>query len=40
VSRLLILIQPQNLQAMLGETLATPQRDERRATFIRETLVK
>jgi len=40
VSRLLILVRPANLQAMLGETLETTQRDERRAAFVRETLVR
>jgi protein arginine kinase len=40
VSRLLILVRPANLQAMLGETLDATQRDERRAAFIRETLVR
>ena len=39
VSRLLILVRPQNLQIMLGETLTANQRDERRASFIRETLI-
>jgi len=39
VTRLLILIRPANLQAMLGETLTAAERDERRATFVRETLV-
>ena len=39
VSRLLILVRPQNLQMMLGETLTANERDERRASFIRETLV-
>ncbi|MEO0085453.1 MAG: protein arginine kinase [candidate division WOR-3 bacterium] len=39
VSRLLILVQPANLQAMLGETLEAGERDERRAAFVRETLV-
>jgi protein arginine kinase len=40
VSRLLILVRPANLQAMLGESLPTAQRDERRATFVRELLVQ
>ncbi len=40
VSRLLILVRPANLQAMLGETLEAAQRDERRAAFVRETLVR
>ena len=39
VSRLLILVRPENLQATLGEKLATPERDVRRAAFVRETLV-
>jgi protein arginine kinase len=40
VSRLMILVRPANLQALLGETLDANARDERRATFIRETLVR
>ncbi len=40
VSRLLILVRPENLQALLGERLATAERDVRRAAFVRETLVK
>lgn len=39
VSRLLVLVRPRNLQEYLGEQLKTPERDERRATFVRETLV-
>jgi protein arginine kinase len=40
ISRLLILVRPANLQTMLGETLPAAQRDERRATFVREMLVR
>jgi protein arginine kinase len=40
VSRLMTLVRPANLQALLGETLDANARDERRATFIRETLVR
>jgi protein arginine kinase len=40
VSRLLILVRPANLQAMLGEKMETARRDERRAAFVRETLVR
>jgi len=39
VTRLLILVRPANLQLMLGESLTAAERDERRATFVRETLV-
>ena len=39
VSRLLVLVRPANLQALLGEDLGPSQRDERRATFVRESLV-
>jgi protein arginine kinase len=39
VTRLMILVRPANLQAMLGEKLSAAERDERRATFVRETLV-
>jgi protein arginine kinase len=39
VTRLLILVRPANLQVMLGESLTAAKRDERRATFVRETLV-
>ena len=39
VTRLLILVRPANLQVMLGENLSAAERDERRATFVRETLV-
>ena len=39
VTRLLILVRPANLQVMLGEKLTAAERDERRATFVRETLV-
>lgn len=38
VTRLLVLIRPANLQAVLGETLGAHERDERRATFVREEL--
>jgi len=40
VSRLLILVRPANLQMMLGETMNAARRDERRAAFVRETLVR
>lgn len=40
VSRLLVLIRPANLQAILGEKLDAADRDERRATFIRQKLVR
>jgi len=40
VSRLLILVRPENLKAMLGEKLPAAERDERRATFVREALVQ
>jgi protein arginine kinase len=40
VSQLLVLIRPANLQALLGEKLAAVDRDERRATFIRQKLVR
>jgi protein arginine kinase len=39
VTRLMILVRPANLQMMLGENLTAAERDERRATFVRETLV-
>ncbi|MEO0079494.1 MAG: protein arginine kinase [candidate division WOR-3 bacterium] len=39
VGRLLILIRPANLQVMLEERLEPSERDERRATFIRQALV-
>jgi protein-arginine kinase len=39
VTRLLILVRPANLQVMLDESLTAAERDERRATFVRETLV-
>jgi protein arginine kinase len=39
VTRLLVLVRPANLQVMLGENLTAAERDERRATFVRETLV-
>ncbi|MBM3330462.1 protein arginine kinase [candidate division WOR-3 bacterium] len=39
VTRLMILVRPANLQALLGENLTAAERDERRATFVRETLV-
>jgi len=40
VSRLMLLVRPANLQAMLGETLSAAERDERRATFVRQSLVR
>jgi len=40
VSQLLVLIRPANLQVLLGEKLSAVERDERRATFIRQKLVK
>jgi protein arginine kinase len=40
VSRLMVLVRPANLQLLLGEELKAAERDERRATFVRETLVK
>ncbi len=40
IGRLLVLTRPQNLQVYLGEQLKAPDRDERRATFVRETLVR
>lgn len=40
VSALLILIRPANLEAILGEKLEPAERDERRATFIRQKLVR
>jgi protein arginine kinase len=40
VSRLMLLVRPANLQVMLGETLSAAERDERRATFVRQTLVR
>ena len=39
VTRLLILVRPANLQVLLGESMTAAERDERRATFVRETLV-
>ena len=39
VCRLLVLVRPENLQVLLGETLKTAERDERRAAFVRESLV-
>jgi protein arginine kinase len=39
ISKLLVLVRPENLQAVLGERLKPDERDERRATFIRECLV-
>jgi len=39
-SRLLVLVRPANLQELLGEKLAPPERDERRATFVRESLTR
>ncbi len=38
VMRLLVLVRPASLQAALGETLGAHERDERRATFVREQL--
>jgi protein arginine kinase len=40
VNRLMLFSRPANLQAMLGEELSPAERDERRATFVRNTLVK
>ncbi|MCR4423694.1 MAG: protein arginine kinase [candidate division WOR-3 bacterium] len=40
VTQLLILVRPANLQAVLGEKLRGDEQDERRATFIREKLVR
>lgn len=40
VSQLLILIRPANLQVLLGEKLDEAERDERRATLIRQKLVR
>jgi protein arginine kinase len=40
VSRLMLLVRPANLQVLLGESLNPPERDERRATFVREALVQ
>ncbi len=40
VSRFLVLVRPANLQELLGEKLTAAERDERRATFLRESLVK
>ncbi len=40
VSQLLVLVRPANLQAILGEKLTAAERDERRATFIRQKLVR
>ncbi|MGB9742263.1 MAG: protein arginine kinase [candidate division WOR-3 bacterium] len=40
VSQLLVLIRPANLQVLLGEKLEAAERDERRATFIRQKLVR
>lgn len=40
VSQLLVLIRPANLQVILGEKLEAAERDERRATFIRQKLVR
>lgn len=39
-SQLLILIRPANLQAILGEKMSAAEQDERRATFIRQKLVR
>ncbi|MEO0049946.1 MAG: protein arginine kinase [candidate division WOR-3 bacterium] len=40
VTSLLVLIRPANLEAILGEKLEPAERDERRATFIRQKLVR
>ncbi|MEO0009662.1 MAG: protein arginine kinase [candidate division WOR-3 bacterium] len=40
VSQLLVLIRPANLQVIIGEKLTPAERDERRATFIRQKLVR
>lgn len=40
VDRLLVLVRPENLQAVLNERLGTEVRDERRASFMREALVR
>ncbi len=40
VSQLLVLVRPANLQAILGEKMDAAERDERRATFIRQKLVR
>lgn len=40
VSQLLILIRPANLQTILGEKMSAAEQDERRATFIRQKLVR
>ncbi|MFO7639463.1 MAG: protein arginine kinase [bacterium] len=40
VNRLLVLVRPENLQAVLNERLKPEARDERRASFVRETLVR
>jgi len=40
VNRLLVLVRPENLQAMLGERLKPEERDERRAALVRDTLVQ
>ncbi|MGQ9708611.1 MAG: protein arginine kinase [bacterium] len=40
VSQLMLLIRPKNLEAILGEKLEPADRDERRATFIRQKLVR
>lgn len=40
VSQLLVLIRPANLQTIIGEKLTPAERDERRATFIRQKLVR
>jgi protein arginine kinase len=39
VGRLMLLVRPANLQVMLGETLSAAERDERRASFVRQSLV-
>lgn len=39
VGRLMLLVRPANLQAVLGEDLTPAERDERRATFVRQSLV-
>lgn len=40
VGRLMLLVRPANLQAVLGENLLPAERDERRATFVRQNLVR
>ncbi|MEO0074423.1 MAG: ATP--guanido phosphotransferase, partial [candidate division WOR-3 bacterium] len=40
VGRLMLLVRPANLQAVLGENLMPAERDERRATLLRQRLVR